>query len=181
ITEPTVLLLDEPLSALDPFLRLKMRVELKRLQRELGILFIHVTHSQDEAMALADEIIVMNEGLIEQAAPPRTVFNTPASEFVARFIGDHNVIANGGDKFAVRSDRIRILGRDADDAPDTRLSGVIRDVSFLGTSVVLTVVGPHESELAVTLPDAMFFARPVEVGDAVELGWGASDAHRLAA
>ncbi|MEL6871704.1 MAG: ABC transporter ATP-binding protein, partial [Pseudomonadota bacterium] len=181
ITEPTVLLLDEPLSALDPFLRLKMRVELKRLQRELGILFIHVTHSQDEAMALADEIIVMNEGLIEQAAPPRTVFNTPASEFVARFIGDHNVIANGGDKFAVRSDRIRILGRDADDAPDTRLSGVIRDVSFLGTSVVLTVVGPQESELAVTMPDATFFARPVEVGDAVELGWGASDAHRLAA
>ena len=92
ITDPQVLLLDEPLSALDPFLRIKMREELKALQTRLGITFIHVTHSQDEAMALADLVVVMNQGRIEQAAPPREVFNKPASAFVARFIGGHNVL-----------------------------------------------------------------------------------------
>jgi putative spermidine/putrescine transport system ATP-binding protein len=92
VTQPDVLLLDEPLSALDPFLRVRMREELRRLQRELNITFVHVTHSQDEAMALADLVVVMNDGRIEQAAPPRVVFNEPASVFVARFIGDHNVL-----------------------------------------------------------------------------------------
>src|SRR5580765_7979048 len=85
ITRPRVLLLDEPLSALDPFLRGKVREELKRLQRELGISFIHVTHSQDEAMALADLMVVMENGEIRQAGPPREVFERPASAFIARF------------------------------------------------------------------------------------------------
>ncbi len=92
ITEPSILLLDEPLSALDPFLRLRMRDELKRLQRELGITFVHVTHSQDEALALADLVVVMRDGRIEQAGPPRAVFDAPATAFVARFIGGHNVL-----------------------------------------------------------------------------------------
>ncbi|HXO01385.1 MAG TPA: ABC transporter ATP-binding protein, partial [Stellaceae bacterium] len=91
ITHPKVLLLDEPLSALDPFLRIRMREELKHFQRRLGISFIHVTHSQEEALALADLVIVMNAGRIEQAAPARTVFDQPATIFVARFIGGHNV------------------------------------------------------------------------------------------
>jgi putative spermidine/putrescine transport system ATP-binding protein len=93
ITDPSVLLLDEPLSALDPFLRVRMREELKTLQQRLGITFIHVTHSQDEAMALADLVVVMNQGRIEQAATAREVFNHPATTFIARFIGGHNVIA----------------------------------------------------------------------------------------
>jgi putative spermidine/putrescine transport system ATP-binding protein len=92
VTNPSVLLLDEPLSALDPFLRVRMREELKRFQRQFGISFVHVTHSQDEALALADLVIVMNEGRIEQAAPARTVFDRPATAFVARFIGGHNVL-----------------------------------------------------------------------------------------
>ena len=78
VTQPQVLLLDEPLSALDPFLRIRMRSELKKLQRELGITFIHVTHGQDEALALADEIVVMNDAVIEQAGPAREVFNATA-------------------------------------------------------------------------------------------------------
>ena len=93
ITNPEVLLLDEPLSALDPFLRTRMRAELKRLQKELAISFVHVTHSQEEAMALADLVVVMNEGRIEQAGPARTVFNMPRTPFVARFIGGHNVLS----------------------------------------------------------------------------------------
>ncbi|NIP45119.1 MAG: ATP-binding cassette domain-containing protein [Gammaproteobacteria bacterium] len=92
ITNPKVLLLDEPLSALDPFLRIRMRGELKKLQQELGITFVHVTHSQEEAMALADLVVVMNEGRIEQASDPREVYNNPATAFVARFIGGHNIL-----------------------------------------------------------------------------------------
>ena len=92
ITSPKVLLLDEPLSALDPFLRVRMRGELKKLQQELGITFVHVTHSQEEAMALADLVVVMNEGRIEQAGGARDVYNSPATAFVARFIGGHNIL-----------------------------------------------------------------------------------------
>jgi putative spermidine/putrescine transport system ATP-binding protein len=92
-TNPSVLLLDEPLSALDPFLRIRMREELKRLQMELGISFVHVTHSQEEAMALSDLVVVMNDGVIQQTGAPRTVFNHPSTAFVARFIGGHNVLA----------------------------------------------------------------------------------------
>ena len=97
-------LLDEPLSALDPFLRVRMREELKRLQRELGISFIHVTHSQDEAMALADLMVVMESGHIRQAGTPREMFEQPASAFIARFIGGHNVLPRDGG-IAVRADR----------------------------------------------------------------------------
>jgi putative spermidine/putrescine transport system ATP-binding protein len=92
ITEPEVLLLDEPLSALDPFLRVKMRAELKRIHLELGLTFIHVTHSQEEAMALADLVVVMRGGRIEQTGTPSEVFNRPRSAFVARFMGGHNVL-----------------------------------------------------------------------------------------
>ena len=92
VTNPSVLLLDEPLSALDPFLRIRMRGELKRLQQELGLTFVHVTHSQQEALSIADLVVVMSDGSIEQAASARDVFNVPQTEFVARFIGGHNVL-----------------------------------------------------------------------------------------
>ena len=92
VTNPSVLLLDEPLSALDPFLRVRMRGELRRLQRDLGITFVHVTHSQQEAMSVADSVVVMDHGRIEQVGPPRTIYNAPATSFVARFIGGHNVL-----------------------------------------------------------------------------------------
>ena len=92
IGKPDVLLLDEPLSALDPFLRKQMRTELRDLQRKLGITFIHVTHSQEEAMALSDLVVVMQNGRIEQSDEPRTVFRKPANPFVAEFIGGQNVL-----------------------------------------------------------------------------------------
>ncbi len=123
VTEPSILLLDEPLSALDPFLRIRMRAELKRLQQDLGITFIHVTHSQEEAMALSDLVVVMNDGRIEQAGTAREVFSRPRTPFVARFIGGHNVvdgrvdrIENGLIHFAVPT------GRAAARAPDAALS-----------------------------------------------------------
>jgi putative spermidine/putrescine transport system ATP-binding protein len=92
ITNPRVLLLDEPLSALDEFLRLQMRGELKRIQNEFGISFIHVTHTQMEAIALADMVVVMDQGHIEQAASAREVFDRPRTPYVARFIGGQNVV-----------------------------------------------------------------------------------------
>jgi putative spermidine/putrescine transport system ATP-binding protein len=93
ITNPRVLLLDEPLSALDEFLRLQMRGELKRLQNRLGITFIHVTHTQPEAIALADLVVVMNQGIIEQAASAHDVYARPRSPYVARFMGGQNVLS----------------------------------------------------------------------------------------
>jgi putative spermidine/putrescine transport system ATP-binding protein len=93
ITNPRVLLLDEPLSALDEFLRLQMRGELRRMQRDLGITFIHVTHSQAEAIALADLVVVMDQGNIEQAASARDVYAMPLTAYVARFMGGQNVLA----------------------------------------------------------------------------------------
>jgi putative spermidine/putrescine transport system ATP-binding protein len=93
ITNPRVLLLDEPLSALDEFLRLQMRGELRRIQKEVGISFIHVTHTQMEAIALADMVVVMDQGRIEQAGSAREVFDRPRTPYVARFIGGQNVLA----------------------------------------------------------------------------------------
>ena len=92
IMRPTVLLLDEPLSALDEFLRLQMRGELRRMQRELGITFIHVTHTQLEAIAVADQVVVMDKGRIAQSAPPREIYAQPRTEYVAAFIGGQNVL-----------------------------------------------------------------------------------------
>jgi putative spermidine/putrescine transport system ATP-binding protein len=92
ITNPRVLLLDEPLSALDEFLRLRMRGELKSLQEELGITFVHVTHTQPEAIALANMVVVMDTGRIDQAGSANVIFNTPKTPYVARFMGGQNVL-----------------------------------------------------------------------------------------
>ncbi len=108
VTNPSVLLLDEPLSALDPFLRVRMRGELGRLQRDLGITFVHVTHSQQEAMSVADSVVVMDHGRIEQVGPPRTIYNAPATSFVARFIGGHNVLTGTLEPTAAGGFRLRV-------------------------------------------------------------------------
>jgi putative spermidine/putrescine transport system ATP-binding protein len=175
ITQPQILLLDEPLSALDPFLRIRMRAELKRLQKELGITFVHVTHGQDEAMALADLIVVMNAGRIEQAGTPRAVFNAPATAFVARFIGGHNVIALQDGEIAVRADRTA-LSRDVGTA---RLRAVVREVEYQGTYVQVGLDADFASDLTVQLAEARFDAEPLAPGDAVAVSWAASDVHRL--
>lgn len=203
ITKPEALLLDEPLSALDPFLKIRMRAELKKLQTTLGISFIHVTHSQEEAMALADLIVVMNEGRIEQAAHPRTVFERPATAFVARFMGDHNVISGkiaasdedgpvieviGGGRFAargavqetgapadiaVRTDRVRI-GQDFTEG--LGFTGIVSNIEYRGSSVKLSLSGAGIEDFTAIVSDADFFANPVKVGDAVPLSWPAEDA-----
>lgn len=173
ITRPQILLLDEPLSALDPFLRIKIRSELKALQRDLGISFLHVTHSQDEALALADMVVVMNGGRVEQAAAPHEVFNRPSNEFVARFIGGHNIHKSDQGAIAVRADRVRLSK-----AASGAVSGVIDDVEFLGTRVSVHVE-TGSGGFTVELPDGEFFETPYELGQSVSLSWNAEDAHPL--
>ena len=92
VTKPKALLLDEPLGDLDRLLQLRMRVELRNLQRQLGLMFIHVTHNQEEALSMADRIVVMNDARIQQIADPLTIATRPATELVARFMGDNNLI-----------------------------------------------------------------------------------------
>ncbi len=176
ITKPQILLLDEPLSALDPFLRIRVRTELKRLQKELGISFLHVTHSQDEAMALADLIVVMDHGRIEQAGSPRDVFNAPKTAFVAQFMGGHNVIATAQGKIAVRSDRLKLSP--AGPAPQ-RLAAVVRGIEYQGTHIQVTLAGPDEGELTATLNEAEFDAVAVHPGQQVAIDWSDRDVHRL--
>jgi putative spermidine/putrescine transport system ATP-binding protein len=173
ITNPQVLLLDEPLSALDPFLRIRMRTELKKLQRELGITFIHVTHGQDEALALADEIVVMNNAVIEQAGPAREVFNAPKTAFVARFIGGHNVIALPQGRFAVRADEVRLVAQGTE--------AVVTAIEYQGAHVALTSRMAGDQDVLALVPEAEFFADPKNLGDTVMLAWEETRAHRLLA
>lgn len=175
ITEPGVLLLDEPLSALDPFLRVRMRAELKKLQRELGITFVHVTHGQDEALALADEIVVMNDAKIEQAGKTRSVFDAPKTAFVARFLGSHNVVAMPEGMLAVRSDALKVTTDKA-----AKLPGTVTNIEYQGTHVALTATVHGAQEVTALLSDKDFFGNPTELGETIGLDWDAEAAHALA-
>ncbi len=175
VTRPRVLLLDEPLSALDPFLRIKVREELKRLQRELGITFIHVTHSQDEAMAMADVMVVMQDGHIRQVGSPREVFERPVSSFIAKFIGNHNVIMAPSGKVAVRADKCR-LGAPGD---GPFVQGRVTAVEYQGAMVRVALATEPGDEASALVPDGDFYAGPVEPGDAATLIWNERDAHAL--
>ena len=173
ITRPKVLLLDEPLSALDPFLRGTMREELKRLQRELGISFIHVTHSQEEALALADLVVVMDHGHIVQFGTPREIFDTPATAFIARFMGGHNVITDAQGAFAVRADRCRFASPTANEG----LPGSVCSIEYLGALVKVGITTEGGGEIVALLPDDQFFAAPLTMGENARLVWAPQDAH----
>ena len=184
ITEPSLLLLDEPLSALDPFLRIRMRAELSRLQRELGITFIHVTHSQDEAMALSDKVVLMNDAVIEQSGTPMDVFNAPKSEFVAKFMGGHNVLLLEGKLYAVRTDRTHVVTSTSgsmDTQTDAQISypALVTNVEFLGRSVDVSIK-QGDTELLASLTDEKYASDAIKSGDTVHVSWTRSDLHELA-
>jgi len=176
ITHPQILLLDEPLSALDPFLRVRMRAELRRLQRRLGIPFVHVTHGQDEALALADLVVVMNKGRIEQAGSPLEVFERPATEFVARFLGGHNVIETPAGMIAVRADRVTLVPEASN---LSRLGAAVASVEYQGASYQVGLEGGGAGDLSAILSDADFARTPLAVGDRVGLAWRDEDVHQL--
>ena len=174
VTDPRILLLDEPLSALDPFLRIRMRAELKRWQRDLGISFIHVTHSQEEAMALADMIVVMNDGRIEQIGAPREVYDKPRTEFVARFMGGNNVLPIDGRRYGVRADRLRLA-----DGPGS-LAATVRDVEYQGIYVLVSLRAEGDLDLTAIVAERAFVDNPIAIDQEVRVSWDASDLHELA-
>ena len=163
ITDPSILLLDEPLSALDPFLRIKVRAELKRLQRDLGISFVHVTHSQEEAMALADLIVVMNDGRIEQAGSPREVFERAAHRVrrpLHRRPQRHLPRRRRG-KVSVRTDRQRVAaspdGADDGDARPRAVDPRRRVPGHARVARSASQADRRPSRLTAVVPDRVFF------------------------
>jgi putative spermidine/putrescine transport system ATP-binding protein len=128
VNSPSVLLLDEPLGALDLKLRQEMQVFLKALQRDLGITFVYVTHDQEEALTMSDRMAVFNEGRIEQLGSPADVYEHPQTEFVAGFVGVSNILERDGRKITIRPEKIRMR----DDDGGAGEPGVVRAVVYVG-------------------------------------------------
>ncbi|HEX7299922.1 MAG TPA: ABC transporter ATP-binding protein [Solirubrobacteraceae bacterium] len=132
VNRPQVLLLDEPLGALDLKLRQEMQVELKRIQGEVGITFVYVTHDQEEALTMSDRLAVFNAGRIEQVGTPADVYEHPANEFVAGFVGVSNVVAREGRRFTIRPEKVRLLDEGASAEGLHVEPGTVRDVAYVG-------------------------------------------------
>ena len=175
VNRPKVLLLDEPLGALDLKLRREMQIELKQIQREVGITFVFVTHDQEEALSMSDRVAVFHDGRVEQVATPVELYEHPASPFVAGFVGTSNrihgeaaraVVGRDGD-FAVRPEKLRValpgsaLGSDEIAAP-----GRVREVVYLGPSTHAVVELDAGPRLTVSRPNTgLGHEAPLEVGD----------------
>jgi putative spermidine/putrescine transport system ATP-binding protein len=181
VNRPRVLLLDEPLGALDLKLRQEMQLELKAIQRELSerITFVYVTHDQDEALTMSDRIAVFSDGRIEQVGTPGEIYERPANEFVAAFVGTSNIIVRDGRRYLVRPERIRLL---ADGERDPReIAGVVREVAYLG-SVTRYVVEADGGETLIALRqnlDTSAHEALAQRGRPVRLAWRAEDAREL--
>ncbi len=182
VNEPSVLLLDEPLGALDLKLRQEMQVELKAIQRRIGITFLYVTHDQEEAMAMSDRIAIMNRGVIDQVGTPKEIYELPSTEFVARFIGTSNVIERSGQRLSLRPERLSLS------APESALpvghageSGVVSDVVYLGmVTRVVVHLDAGDDVVAVRTNDAPGTSvSPFAPGDRVVVAWRPQDAFRL--
>ncbi|HEY5438818.1 MAG TPA: ABC transporter ATP-binding protein [Acidimicrobiales bacterium] len=182
VNEPSVLLLDEPLGALDLKLRQEMQTELKAIQRRIGITFLYVTHDQEEAMAMSDRIAIMNRGVIEQVGSPKEIYELPASAFVASFIGTSNVIVRSGRTQSLRPERLRLLPA-ASPAPEGTLaeSGSVVDVVYLGpVTRVYVHLASGDDLVAVRTNDALADeSQTVNVGDSVVVAWRPEDAFDL--
>jgi spermidine/putrescine transport system ATP-binding protein len=199
VNEPEILLLDEPLGALDLKLRREMQIELKRIQQEVGITFIHVTHDQEEAMTMADTVAVMRAGRIEQMGNPAELYDRPATAFVANFLGQSNLlpfdiisvtaptasVVSHGTELVVAAASLpagRTTGLSLGIRPEklrlvspgdtslvNRLSGTVSDASFTGVSTTYLVRMPWDQELTVTQPNDGT-ARAV-LGEQVTIAW----------
>jgi ABC-type Fe3+/spermidine/putrescine transport system ATPase subunit len=180
VMEPKVLLLDEPLGALDLAVRKQLQIELKRIQSEVGITFIHVTHDQEEALALSDRVAVMNGGRIEQIGTPREIYDSPATEFVAGFIGETNFIRRNGGRVAVRPERMRLLDRQPDNG--SWVPGAVVATMVIGPAVQCVVRTDDGQELIVRQQrtDSGGDVHLPREGERVVVGWADSAALELA-
>ena len=172
VNRPRVLLLDEPLGALDLKLREQMQVELKQIQSEVGITFIYVTHDQDEALTMSDRIAVFNEGRIEQLSSPRDLYEHPANEFVAGFVGVSNAIERDGKKLTIRPEKIRLIGEgDPTDGLVTE-RGEITESAYVGMVTRVKVELEQGGAVQVALQNTESEAEPGgRVGQKVVVGW----------
>ena len=205
ITEPAVLLLDEPLGHLDELLRIKLRGELKNLQRKLGITSIHVTHNQDECLTMGDRLVVMNEGIIEQIGTPQDIYIRPATFFVATFVGDNFVLRGeieSVDKTVVtlktmngsfKINTQRSLPRKEEDVgfsiradlinilrngqkADNELDGIVEFVEYVGYIVKVRTRVESGDEIIIKQTQDEYFEAPHKEGDKIKLGWTAKEA-----
>ena len=149
VNRPRVLLLDEPLGALDLKLREQMQVELKSIQAEVGITFVYVTHDQDEALTMSDRIAVFNEGRIEQVSPPVELYEHPATEFVAGFVGISNLLEREGTRFSIRPEKVQLLERTASADGLRTERGHIAGIAYAGMITRYTVALEGGGELQV--------------------------------
>jgi len=200
VNRPALLLLDEPLGALDLKLRRQMQIELKWIQKEVGLTFVHVTHDQEEAMTMADTIAVMNEGEIEQMGSPAELYDNPETAFVANFLGQSNLIkgtitGNDGDKLVadvfgqkislpknrshavdnsiyagIRPEKFRISRVETSVSGNILTGGKIEDVSYIGVSTQYQVAMPWGQELMVFEQNDDGVA-PFSVGESVNISW----------
>ncbi|MCF1503117.1 ABC transporter ATP-binding protein [Afifella sp. H1R] len=175
INRPRVLLLDEPLGALDQKLREEMQVELKELQREVGITFVFVTHDQTEALSMSDRLAVFNKGRVEQIGTPQEVYDRPLTRFVASFVGASNIVEGrlaerlfgSSEPVSIRPEKI-VLSRDGEG-----IAATIREVNFIGaaTRYRIAVEGVEEAALLVTSPNVLTGDTAFAVGTPVRLAW----------
>jgi putative spermidine/putrescine transport system ATP-binding protein len=207
ITNPKVLLLDEPLSALDEYLRLHMRAELKFIQQDLGISFIHVTHTQPEALAMGDMVVVMDTGHIEQSGTAVEIYGQPKTTYVAEFMGGWNVVngtvaevnngqmtlkgdsgevyhltATGTDvgrslSFGIRRDKVYLGGSEGD--AQNSVKGVVHALEYQGNWVKVTIVKPNDERIVAVIDDHEFFSNPAKVGDNVHAAWTTEEGRAL--
>jgi putative spermidine/putrescine transport system ATP-binding protein len=178
VNRPQVLLLDEPLGALDLKLRQEMQVELKRIQQEVGITFVYVTHDQEEALTMSDRLAVFNEGQIVQVDHPAEIYERPGNEFVAGFVGVSNVLERGGRRFTIRPEKIRLL-----DGPHDGLhteGGVVRDVAYVGmvTRYLVDLEGGGELQVVRQNLETSSTEALEQQGRQVTVGW--SEEHTYA-
>jgi putative spermidine/putrescine transport system ATP-binding protein len=177
INRPPVLLLDEPLGALDLKLRQQMQHELRGLQQEVGITFVYVTHDQEEALTMSDRLAVFNDGAIEQIGAPADIYEHPANEFVAGFVGVSNIVEREGRRFTVRPEKVRIL-EGSEDGMHVE-AGLISDVAYLGAVTRFVVDLDEGGELQVVRQNLDQTSQEAleQRGRRVRVGWQTDHAY----
>lgn len=199
VTKPNILLLDEPMSALDPHLRVRMQGELKRLQQSLGISFFYVTHNQNEAFSMADRVVVMNHGRIEQIGSPSEIYNSPATHFVAEFVGNNNLFEGeivGADETNLQiccsqgliqapthhqthaiGNRVTVvvpadrMTIGSGSAADNRLKATLRAKEFIGSQVIYYLETSTGQEIKLIQQQSLSDSMKVPVNAELELVW----------
>lgn len=195
VTEPKMLLLDEPLSALDAHLVIRMQGVLSKLHMELGITFVYVTHSQSEAFAMANRVVIMGDGEIAQIGSPQEIFRAPRSRFVAEFVGRNNILEgtvsgptvlidgvefphagapDGSVEIVVAADRMKI--HDSAPATPSIPAGFVSE-EFAGTGIICHFEGPSGEELKAQISEARHAALSPDPGQTFWLSWLAESAH----